>query len=277
MIVDYIGNLGDCWLLSALAALSEYPNKIQETFLTDTYNPRGIYYAKLYNPSSRSFIKMYIDDYLPVNEQNKLIFTQPNGNECWVLLLEKLFAKYIGSYSGLDGGFPLYALHILTGDPVHQFSLKDNQWKQLEMHISNDFKPNLGDIPAATKPVNASTTSPTPLKAGEYQISDIVSFYHSNSIPMKSNDEMFNVLYAYCNQGYIMAAATNKDVISSDDIEKKLGLVAGHAYTILGVYKPKLTTSSNIKLLKMRNPWYVLYMDMDMYGYICIYMWILDE
>ena len=38
-----------------------------------------------------------IDDYLPFNEDNKLVFAQNNlnSNQLWIALLEKAFAKYL--------------------------------------------------------------------------------------------------------------------------------------------------------------------------------------
>lgn len=138
----YQGELGDCWLLSALAALSEYPNKIMEIFLTDSYNPRGIYYAQLFNHSTGQFERIHVDDFIPCKKESSYpavvgvgahstaatdtasaeapvfrpLYTQPHGNEGWVLILEKIFAKFVGSYGAIDGGFPIYALHCLTGE-----------------------------------------------------------------------------------------------------------------------------------------------------------------
>ena len=33
-----------------------------------------------------------------MNSKHSAVFAQPNGNELWVLVLEKAFAKYCGSY-----------------------------------------------------------------------------------------------------------------------------------------------------------------------------------
>jgi len=63
-----------------------------------------------------------IDDYIPCKD-GKPLFTSPKGNEMWVLLLEKAFAKVVGGYSKLDGGLPAWALETLTGDKVAHFSV----------------------------------------------------------------------------------------------------------------------------------------------------------
>ena len=46
----------------------------------------------------------------------------PHGCELWAIIMEKAFAKYCGSYAGLDGGFTLWAWHALTGDNVFQMT-----------------------------------------------------------------------------------------------------------------------------------------------------------
>lgn len=40
------------------------------------------------------------------------------ANELWVMLLEKAFAKYLGSYQDLDGKNPAIALEALSGGHV---------------------------------------------------------------------------------------------------------------------------------------------------------------
>jgi hypothetical protein len=133
------GQLGDCWLMTALACVAEYPGAIQRVFLTDEYNQRGRYVLQLYCGESERFEKVVIDDMIPVNSGSTTpIFARPNGKELWVALLEKAFAKFVGDYSSLDGGYPLWGLQALTGDEVSKWQLKDGLWRGVEIRYNKD-------------------------------------------------------------------------------------------------------------------------------------------
>ena len=57
-----------------------------------------------------------IDDLLPVNEDNQLIFVKSDSsNEFWPALLEKAYAKLNGSYGSLEGGLPRDGMIDLSG------------------------------------------------------------------------------------------------------------------------------------------------------------------
>ena len=74
------GALGDCWLLSAVASLTSQPSLIQNAFLTKSFNPRGKYKMKLWDPSSKQYVKISVDDYIPVHKDTgKPCFVSPNG------------------------------------------------------------------------------------------------------------------------------------------------------------------------------------------------------
>ena len=45
------GSLGDCWLLSSLAALAEFPEVVQYVFVDDDVNPSGKYTLRIFDIS----------------------------------------------------------------------------------------------------------------------------------------------------------------------------------------------------------------------------------
>ena len=121
------GQLGDCWLLTAFVCMAEFPGAIQSVFLTNQFNPRGRYVIRLFNGFTKEFEDVVVDDFIPVAKgTSEPLFAKPNGRELWVLLLEKAFAKFMGSYHALDGGYSLWGLQALTGDAVANWTLEDD-------------------------------------------------------------------------------------------------------------------------------------------------------
>ena len=58
-----------------------------------------------------------VDDFLPVNHKNELIFCKNRNqkNEFWCSLLEKAYAKLCGSYQALDSGSTADGLIDMSG------------------------------------------------------------------------------------------------------------------------------------------------------------------
>lgn len=70
---------------------------------------------------------MTIDDYMPCQLESTPLFTRTHGNELWVQLLEKAYAKLHGGYNQLDeGSHPNEALTDFTGYPTVVFDLTDD-------------------------------------------------------------------------------------------------------------------------------------------------------
>ena len=63
------------------------------------------------------------------------IFTRGNGNELWVMLIEKAYAKLHGSYKDLENGYNTWALVDLTGCPFDVLAYgdgdPDSNWDDL--------------------------------------------------------------------------------------------------------------------------------------------------
>lgn len=101
------GSLGDCWLLASMAALAEWPERIQKVFDGyKDYPTNGQIVTKfwLYGKENR----VTIDDRLPGKTYYKRFYTSytrksPNG-AWWGPLLEKASAKFFGTYDNLVSG-----------------------------------------------------------------------------------------------------------------------------------------------------------------------------
>jgi hypothetical protein len=66
-----------------------------------------------------------IDDLLPVNADNQLIFVKSDSsNEFWPALLEKAYAKLNGTYGSLAGGMPHDGMVDLSGNVFFREDIK---------------------------------------------------------------------------------------------------------------------------------------------------------
>jgi len=75
-------------------------------------------------------------------------------------------------------------------------------------------------------------------------------------IDTNEDAKVFHKMKKMCDAGCIMACGTRgTDNTRQDGRDSVKGsLVGGHAYSILGIYEPTLTTEK-VRLLKLRNPW----------------------
>jgi calpain-15 len=119
------GNLGDCWFLCAVSCIAEMPHLVERLFITKEYNEEGIYRVKLFK--NGEWMEIVLDDYFPCLPYGGPIFSRGHGNELWVLLLEKAYAKIHGSYKNIVAGKPHEALMDLTGCPTTSYSFKDEK------------------------------------------------------------------------------------------------------------------------------------------------------
>lgn len=117
------GELGDCWLMCSLSSLAEMPQLVDRLFITKKYNEDGLYRLKLCK--NGEWVEVTVDDYFPCHANGGPIFSKANGNELWVLLLEKAYAKVHGNYYTLRGGFANEGMMDLTGSPTECFDFQD--------------------------------------------------------------------------------------------------------------------------------------------------------
>ena len=129
------GNLGDCYFLSSIAALIEYPYLIKEKFRTQQFNEEGYYEVILFIDGEWQIL--FLDDYFPYDpKKNNFAFARPNKNELWAMLLEKAWAKLNGGYSNIIGGLMNEPISALTGFPTeflyHKYLEEEDIFKRIE-------------------------------------------------------------------------------------------------------------------------------------------------
>lgn len=69
--------------------------------------------------------ELTIDDYMPCALEGAPLFTRAHGNELWVMLLEKAYAKLHGSFANIENGHPNEALQDFTGFPTVTYDFYD--------------------------------------------------------------------------------------------------------------------------------------------------------
>jgi calpain-15 len=79
-----------------LATLAERPSLVENLFVTKDFKQNGAYRMKI--NKNGVWQELTIDDYMPCALDGDPLFTRTHGNELWVLLLEKAYAKLHGGF-----------------------------------------------------------------------------------------------------------------------------------------------------------------------------------
>ena len=192
------GGLGDCWLLAAIACVAEEnSDKIKSLFITREADAFSCYQIRLFDKHSHRWRTFTIDDRIPVRGDGNPYFSNPHGNELWVLLLEKAYAKMVGSYHNLEGGFCADAFTAFTG---------------------NDSVVYTSDDATGTGWSGWGSSN-----GGRLTGSDL---------PSVNQEKMFKVIKKCLDAHMLVAAGSRADGKTDKDAPSQ-GIVHGHAYTIL--------------------------------------------
>ncbi|KAJ1463210.1 hypothetical protein M885DRAFT_556925 [Pelagophyceae sp. CCMP2097] len=231
------GAQGDCWLLSAAALVAEFPKFLRDgVFSTDKLSRDGRYAVRLYNVASKKFELITVDDRVPCAELDwwddapRPLFSQPQGNELWVLLIEKALAKRARSYAALQGGQTLLALLALTGcedcsvwrrcrDGARESFLglgRESDWLESALAVDK-LRPNPFDV----RRLHTCTTKKT-----------------------HSDETMFKMVSDACSRNFIVAATV------SGGERRGEGLVEKHAYAIVSARQ-----CGKLRFARLRNAW----------------------
>jgi len=85
--------------------MTEFPESIAGMFKNEP-NPACIYSIKFYVNGIETIVT--VDDYIPTR-YGKPAFSKAKGDEIWVCLVEKAWAKLCGTYVNAEGASPTWA------------------------------------------------------------------------------------------------------------------------------------------------------------------------
>ncbi|XP_066451219.1 calpain-13-like [Eleutherodactylus coqui] len=118
------GEIGDCWVLSVVGALTMHRKFLDNVIPNDqefTYKYAGIFHFRFWQYGE--WVDVVVDDRLPMLN-GRFLSVQPRvNNEFWPSLLEKAYAKLRGSYKNLHWGFISEAFVDFTGGVQMDFNL----------------------------------------------------------------------------------------------------------------------------------------------------------
>lgn len=121
------GSLGDCYLMSVISAIAEYPDRILRILIQRNKSPFHAYCVALC--IAGEFQEFYLDDKYyckgnPYSNAKPLAFAHNDGEEIWAGLIEKAYAKAYGSYYDIEAGMGDKAFFDLTGAPSEEIGIE---------------------------------------------------------------------------------------------------------------------------------------------------------
>lgn len=241
------GQVGDCWLLSAISAMAEFDGAIKRLYrktprLDERPLPEAnMYTITLWDLTTWTEVDYVIDERLAVNPtrpDNALLSCKlSEDGELWACYLEKALAIHCGGWDAITGGQCTHAWAIMTGCK-EQYIIMPNKRTGLYTCQAR-FNPNTkqwldheNDIHKCDNVTGVWEVDWPEVGGGGF------GGLHE--------DELFMKMFAWDQTNYIVAAGTKAG--TGDE-----GLVDNHAYTVIEAAHD--VAGTGINMFKVRNPW----------------------
>eukprot|EP00927_Polykrikos_kofoidii_P054538 TRINITY_DN48948_c0_g1_i1.p1 TRINITY_DN48948_c0_g1~~TRINITY_DN48948_c0_g1_i1.p1 ORF type:complete len:1175 (+),score=100.56 TRINITY_DN48948_c0_g1_i1:103-3627(+) len=240
------GEVGDCWLLSSLSAMAEYPLAVNHLFrktdniLDMPLDEANSYTLTLYDIPTWSEVDIVVDERLCCRPtDNQLLGCHPSARgELWMCYIEKAVAAHCGGWDKIEGGQCTHGWRLFTGCK-DQCTFRDDG---SGFRCLGTLNPNNGEWESlANAPNDGSRVlwpMPWPAVGGGGSI----------HLQVDAND-LFQRMCAWKNENYLMCAGTR----GTSNTEDHDGIVDGHAYTILACISE--VAGTEFDMIRVRNPW----------------------
>jgi hypothetical protein len=246
------GTLPDDTFLGALMATCVYPGRdlIENIFSSrpDDFKTYGIYTCRFYVEGE--WVDVITDTNLPcirdeMSGNCALAYGRStNPKEMWVSLVEKAYAKAVGSYEAIEKVKAHEALLHLTGGSIQQMHLHDDASKEFQIasgvfkFLQKQFKNDTMILltPAELTSTEANAAHTTGTHAGSSVSASIMTPIDDNSSTMDDRREEK------------LAAAAEKDAL--DSLRPENMFHVGKMYSIIAC-----RDVGGFELILLHNPW----------------------
>ena len=127
--------------MGSLGSFGEFPELIKARFITKKVNKCGIYAVSLFINGQEKVIM--VDDHFMVDQWNRPAFAKFCNGKMWVAILEKVWAKILGSIWRTHWGCASDAFAPFSGLPIvslnHQSSGPDVMWDRFLSCDAKDY------------------------------------------------------------------------------------------------------------------------------------------
>lgn len=220
--------------------MAEFPTVIPDLFTHKELQHDGKYCLSLFDVrkgEKGEWTEIVIDDQFPCKPRSwweqhaKPCFAKPVGNELWALLLEKAFAKFVGSYGALSGGNTSWAWQCLTGESNQISISRPRDGAELR-----EWSKSVLNVEKQREEMEKGNRRACP-------------FQYSPTDPKLDDEQLWTFLVESAVNNYLMSAAITARE-GEEEHKRDDGLIEGHAYSLIEV-----RTAVDVKLVRLRNPW----------------------